>query len=117
MKKWLMIAVVMTGLMAMACQNANIVVIEVTNSDGEQVAFSGFYASDLVDSVNVTGVTPVTYKIDVDPEDDYVFAGFFKTTTEYENELKVELSYMGDVKEVKTTQIPYLPLLVATDIP
>jgi hypothetical protein len=110
---------VLLGLTVLACQNANVAVIKLTNPDGEEVPFIGFYASDLTDSVNVNGVTNETYKIDVDPEDDYVIAGFYKSTTEAVNELKIELSYMGEVKEVKTTKIPSILgiMIVTCEIP
>lgn len=119
MKKTLLIGLLIIAAFFAGCKNPDIAVVEVTNPDGANIAFSGFYSSNQVDSTNVTGTTPMKYEIDVDAEDDYVVAGFTKTTvTDSESELKVELSYMGDIKDVETATIPIVGwAIVSADIP
>jgi|GEM_PF-2291926 len=119
MKRLLIFTLIILGALTIGCENVNFAKIEVTNPDGNPVAFGGYFRSELVDSTEVSGTTPQTYEVEVDPEGDHVYAGFCKTTvTDNDNELKVELSYSGDLKEAKTVKTPLFEwALVDCDIP
>ncbi|MBD3286653.1 hypothetical protein GF359_08655 [candidate division WOR-3 bacterium] len=107
MRKLFIFSIIILGILGITCEDANYARIEVTNPNGETVAFGGYFRSDLVDSTDVSGSTPATYDVEVDPSGDHVYAGFCKTTVnDTENELKVELYYAGNLKEAKTVKIP-----------
>ncbi len=119
MKKAVLIALTIIVLTFLSCQNKNIATLKVSNPDNKAVAFSGFYSSSLLDSSRINGITPATYKIDVNPEDDYIRAGFTKTTvTDGSSKLRVELIYLNKTKDVKTATVPLLGwAVVSCDIP
>ncbi len=107
MKKILLLAALATGIFGIACQSAKYAEVKLSNPDGNPVAFTGYYKSDMSDSSGVNGTTPASYDILVNPDGDHVYVGFAKSTvTDSENELKVELYYKGDLKEAKTVKVP-----------
>jgi len=109
MKKILILTFTVFGLLTLACENANYAKVKLSNPDGNPVAFGGSFLSDMVDSTVVSGTTPATYEIEVNPNGDHVWVSFLKSAySDTENELKVELYYMGDLKEAQTTKIPLL---------
>lgn len=78
--------------------------IRITSPDGDEVAFSGYYESDLTEQTQVDGVTKASYKVDVYRAGDNVRASFVKTDTADDvSELNIKLYYRGLMDEVTVT--------------
>ena len=109
-------ASIAAGFAGVGCQKKSYATVKVYNpTENLTLEFTISYSSSLVDTSGIEDSTPETYEIEIDPEGDYIEAVVQKTSDDT-HELKVELSYKGEVKDMDSSTAQFWPIYVKADI-